>query len=253
MIIVPAAGVLQSFYKKIAEFFQTSGISTITFDYAGIGKSLRGNIKDETSTLTNWGNRDLEAVIKYTIGTFHDHKIILLGHSIGGQLISLAPSSYMADKIILVAAQSGYWGYWKGVGKIKMWANWYLLVPVLTKAFGYFPSRKLSKMENLPKNVAKEWGKWCRSSEYLFTSLSCNNLYFDVIKCALTSISIADDFFAPKKTVEWLTSKFSNARTKNLHFTPENFKALRIGHFSLFTEKFKDSIWVILLEEADNK
>lgn len=253
MIIISAAGVLQIFYKKIAEFFQNNGISTITFDYTGVGKSLHGNIKKENSNLANWGNRDLEAVIKHTIKTFPHHKIILLGHSIGGQLIGLAPSSFLADKIILAAAQSGYWKFWKGIGKIRMWVNWYLLVPALTKMFGYLPSKKISRMENLPKNVAKEWAKWCKSSDYLFASFSHNKLYFDRIKCKLTSISIDDDFWAPKKSVEWQTAKFENASIKSLHFIPKMFKSLKIGHFSLFTEKFKDSIWNILLEETHNK
>lgn len=252
VIIASAAGVLQSFYRKLAQFFQTNGISVITFDYSGVGESLHGNIKKENSSLANWGNRDLEAVIKYTIETYPGHKIILLGHSIGGQLIGLAPSSYMADKIILVAAQSGYWKFWKGVSKIRMWANWYLLVPILTKGFGYLPSKKFSRMENLPENVAKEWAKWCRSNDYLFASFSHNNLYFDKIKCKLTSISIDDDFFAPKKSVDWLTAKFKSAGIKRLHFIPEDFKALKIGHFSLFTEKFEDSIWNILVQETHN-
>lgn len=252
IIIVSAAGVLQTFYKRIAGFFQDNSISAITFDYTGIGKSLHGNIKKENSNLVNWGNRDLEAVIKYTIETFPGHKIILLGHSIGGQLIGLAPSSYMADKIILIAAQSGYWKFWKGISRIRMYVNWYLLVTVLTKLFGYLPSKKFSRMENLPKNVAEEWARWCRSSDYLFSSPACNHVYFDRIKCKLTSISIADDFFAPKKSVEWLTAKFEKADIKRLHFSPENFNTLRIGHFSLFTEKFKNSIWDILIEEAKN-
>lgn len=251
MIIISAVGVLQSFYRKTAEFFQKNQISVITFDYTGIGKSLYGNIKDENSSLVNWGNRDLEAVIKYVIETFPNHKIILLGHSIGGQLIGLAPSSCMADRIILVASQSGYWKFWKGFAKIHMWANWYLLVPLLTKGFGYLPSKKISRMESLPKNIAQEWAKWCRSSDYLFSGISCNELYFDRIKCEITSISIDDDFFAPKKSVEWLTAKFENASVKRLHFFPENFKALKIGHFSLFTEKFKNSIWNILLREVN--
>ena len=105
----------------------------------------------------------------------------------------------------------------------------------------------------MPKNVAEEWAKWCRSSDYLFANFSHNNLFFDRIKCKLTSISIDDDFFAPKKSVEWLTAKFENAGIKRLHFSSENFNALRIGHFSLFTEKFKDSIWNILFEEAKNQ
>lgn len=252
LIIVSATGVLQSFYRKIAEFFQGKGISTITFDYAGIGESLRGSIKDEKSHLLNWGNRDLEAVIQYAIETFPGHKLILLGHSIGGQLIGLAPSSLRADKIILVAAQSGYWKFWKGITRIRMWLNWYLLFPVLTKGFGYFPSKKFGKMENLPKNITEEWAKWCRSSNYLFAGVSSDDLYFDRIKCELTSISIEDDFFAPKKSVEWMTERFSGALVKRLHFFPVSFKAVKIGHFSLFTEKFKDSIWTILLDEANN-
>lgn len=252
LIIVSATGVLQSFYRKIAEFFQGKGISTITFDYAGIGESLRGSIKDEKSHLLNWGNRDLDAVIQYAIETFPGHKLILLGHSIGGQLIGLAPSSLRADKIILVAAQSGYWKFWKGITRIRMWLNWYLLFPVLTKGFGYFPSKKFGKMENLPKNITEEWAKWCRSSNYLFAGVSSDDLYFDRIKCELTSISIEDDFFAPKKSVEWMTERFSGAPVKRLHFFPVSFKAVKIGHFSLFTEKFKDSIWTILLDEANN-
>ncbi|MBP7555504.1 MAG: alpha/beta fold hydrolase [Chitinophagaceae bacterium] len=252
LIIVSATGVLQSFYRKIAEFFQGKGISTITFDYAGIGESLRGGIKDEKSHLLNWGNRDLEAVIQYAIETFPGHKLILLGHSIGGQLIGLAPSSLRADKIILVAAQSGYWKFWKGITRIRMWLNWYLLFPVLTKGFGYFPSKKFGKMENLPKNITEEWAKWCRSSNYLFARVSSDDLYFDRIKCELTAISIEDDFFAPKKSVEWMTERFSGAPVKRLHFFPVSFKAVKIGHFSLFTEKFKDSIWTILLDEANN-
>lgn len=252
LIIAAAAGVLQSFYQKLARYFQANGISVITFDYTGIGKSLHEPIKKENSSLLNWGNRDLEAVIKYTIETFPGHKIILLGHSLGGQLIGLAPSSCLADKIIFIAAQSGYWKFWKGVAKIRMWVNWYLLVPALTKGFGYLPSKKISRMESLPKNVAIEWAKWCRSSDYLFPYYSGNELYFDQIKCPITSISIEDDFFAPKKSVEWFTAKFKNAGIKSLHFFPKTFNALKIGHFSLFTEKFKDSIWHILLQEAHN-
>lgn len=250
VIIVSAAGVLQTFYRTLAQFFQTNGISVITFDYTGIGKSLNGNIKKENSSLANWGNRDLEAVIIHATETFPQHKIILLGHSIGGQLIGLAPSSCIADKIILVATQSGYWKFWKGVSKIRMWVNWYLLVPVFTKVFGYLPSKKFSLMESLPKRAADEWAKWCRNSDYLFPYFSDNKLYYDQIKCNITSISIDDDFFAPKESVEWLTAKFKKASIKRLHFNPEQFNVSKIGHFSLFTEKFKDSIWNILLEET---
>lgn len=131
VIIVPAAGVVQLFYKNSAAFFRSNRISAITFDYTGIGESLQGSRRNEDCRLANWGSIDLEAVIQHVIHNFPRQKIILIGHSIGRQLIGLAPSSCKAAKIILVSAQSGYWRFRKGAGRMRMWVNWYLLVQVL--------------------------------------------------------------------------------------------------------------------------
>lgn len=253
VIIASATGVVQSFYQPLAHFLQTQGISVITFDYAGIGKSLQGNIKSENSSLASWGDRDLEAVIKYALDSSRHQKIILLGHSVGGQLIGLAPSAYRADKVILVAAQSGYWKFWNRYNQVRMWLIWHLLVPLLTTTFGYLPSKIFSRMENLPKNVALDWASWCRNRNYLFGKLPSRRLYFNRIKGAITSIQIADDFYAPKESVEWLTAKFNNATIKRMLLIPEDFGASKIGHFSLFTDKFRDSIWKILLKEVNNQ
>ena len=252
LIIASAMGVKQSFYKNFSEFAETNGISVITFDYSGIGNSLNGNIKSYRDSLYSWGNRDLEAVIKYSIKKFPNHKKVIIGHSVGGQLIGLAPSSIHLDKIILISAQSGFWGFWKGIDKVKMFLNWYLLFPTLTYFIGYMPSKRFSKMENLPANVAKEWAKWCRNPNYLFDYFSEEKTFFNKIKCAVTSISFDDDFFAPKKSVDWLNQKFQNVTLIRKHFFPNDVNVTKIGHFDLFKSNFKNSIWKFLLEEIKN-
>ena len=252
LIIASAMGVKQSFYQGFSEFAEANGISVITFDYSGIGNSLNENIKDNKDFLSSWGDRDLEAVIKYSIENFPNHKKVVLGHSIGGQLIGLAPSSVDLDKIILMSAQSGYWGFWKGVNKVKMFFNWHLLFPILTYFIGYMPSKRFSKMENLPENVAKEWAKWCRNPNYLFDSFSEEKTFFTKIKCAATSISFDDDFFAPKKSVDWLNQKFQNVTLIRKHFFPNDVNVTKIGHFDLFKSNFKNIIWKFLLEEIKN-
>lgn len=252
LIIVSAMGVKQSFYKNFSEFAEANGISVITFDYSGIGNSLNGNIKSYRDSLYSWGNKDLEAVIKYLIEKFPHHNKVIIGHSVGGQLIGLAPSSVYLDKMILISAQSGFWGFWKGIDKVKMFLNWYLLFPTLTYFIGYMPSKRFSKMENLPANVAKEWAKWCRNPNYLFDYFSEEKTFFNKIKCAATSISFDDDFFAPKKSVDWLSQKFQNVTLKRKHFFPNDFNVTKIGHFDLFKSNFKNSIWKFLLEEIKN-
>lgn len=251
LIIASATGVKQSFYKKFAEFISSNGTTVITFDYFGIGLSIKEPINQNNSNISEWGTEDLEAIILYARKKFPNSKITLLGHSIGGQLIGFAKSSSNVEKIILISAQSGYWKHWEGFNKIKMFTNWYFFFPLLTKFFGYFPARKFSGMENLPKNVAKQWSLWGRNSNYFLNDFSDNNLYFKNIEAKITAISIENDNYAPKKAVEWLTKKFHNAKVKELHLKAIDYQSNEIGHFGIFREKFKSNLWKLLLNEVE--
>lgn len=249
LIIASATGVKQSFYKKFSEFISENNITVITFDYQGIGLSLERKIKELQNNAQDWGSVDLENVIKYIKEKHPNSKISIIGHSIGGQLIGIAKSSTEIHKVILVATQSGYWKFWKGFERIKMWLNWYILFPSLIKVFGYMPSEKLSGMENLPKNVAKQWSNWGRKSEYLFSEIHPDLLYFDQIRSKITAISIENDSFAPKEAVDWFTQKYKNAEIKQIHLKPNDYNTKNIGHFGIFKEKHKKDIWKLLLDE----
>jgi predicted alpha/beta hydrolase len=252
LIISSATGVKQTFYKKFATYLASGGVAVITFDYTGIGQSLKGDIRGYKTNAAEWGENDLEAVIQYAVSNYPDATPTILGHSIGGQLIGLAASSHLAQKLILIAAQSGYWKFWKGKTRIKMWLTWHVLFPSLTRLFGYMPSRKFSGMENLPGNVARQWSKWCRNPQYLFADLPHRKLFFNAIKCPLISFSIEGDDYAPKEAVEWLTHRYSKSEKKIIHLLPQDFNTKRIGHFGVFHERFENSLWPLILEEIKN-
>jgi len=249
LIIASATGVKQAFYQKFSEYVASNDITVITFDYHGIGGSLKKPIKKIKTNAADWGSNDLESIIKYVILNYPKSKRIVLGHSIGGQLVGLAKSAKKLDKVVLVAAQSGYWKYWKGVEKLKMWFNWYILFPILLNTFGFLNSKRISGMENLPKNVANQWRKWGMDSEYIFSDKSIIESYYDKLKMDMTAFSIDDDDFAPKEAVSWMTEKYCNANMKSIHLKPTDFQVNKIGHFGIFKNKFKNSIWIELLNE----
>lgn len=251
LIISSATGVKQGFYKKFADFVSAKGITVITSDYSGIGLSLKQPIKQIKSNVSDWGKNDLEAVIKYTKENYPNAKITLLGHSIGGQIIGLAKSSSSVQKKILVAAQSGYWKLWEGFERVKMWANWYILFPTLINLFGYMPSKRISGMEDLPKNVAKQWSDWGRKPNYLFDEVSEQDLFFKNISIKTIAISIENDFYAPKKAVDFFTEKYENADIKKMHLKPTEYNTKDIGHFGIFRENFENTLWEILLNEIE--
>ncbi len=249
LIIASATGVRQEYYQKFAQFIADNGISVITFDYNGIGRSLKKPIKKLDNNAADWGRNDLENMIQYVITNYPNSKKVILGHSIGGQLIGLAESSKKLDKIVLVAAQSGYWRFWKGLGKIKMWFNWYILFPVLLNIFGYLNSKKISGMENLPKHVANQWRNWGKNRNYILSDKSINETYYDKVKVGVTAFSIEDDDFAPLESVQWMTSQYQNAKKKSIHLKPVDFQVKKIGHFGVFKERFRNTIWTQILNE----
>lgn len=251
LIISSATGVKQGFYKKFADFVSVNGITVITFDYSGIGFSLKQPIKQIKSSASDWGKNDLEAVINFTKENYPTAKITILGHSIGGQIIGLAKSSSEVQKLILVAVQSGYWNLWKGFDKLKMWANWHILFPTLINIFGYMPSKRFSGMENLPKNVAKQWSSWGRKPNYLFDEVPEHEQFFENISTKATAISIENDSYAPKESVDFFVGKYGNTVLKRLHLLCKDYNTKEIGHFGIFREKFKGNLWNLLFDEIE--
>ena len=249
LIIASATGVKQEYYQKFAQFIANNGVSVLTFDYTGIGRSLKKPIKKYINNAADWGKNDLESIIQYTITKYPKSKKVVLGHSIGGQLIGLSKASMQLDKIILIAAQSGYWKLWKGINRVKMWFNWYVLFPALLNLFGYLNSKKLSGMENLPKNVANQWRNWGKKPNYILSDKSITLKYYNNIEVDISAFSIEDDVFAPQKAVEWMTSQYQNSKIKSIHLKPSDFGVKKIGHFGIFKDTFKTTIWATLLNE----
>lgn len=247
LVLAAATGVRQSFYAKFAGYLAARGITVITFDYSGIGRSLHGSIRRVKASAADWGAQDLDAIIRYAMQQYPEHRCTVLGHSIGGQLIGLAPASTAVHTILLVGAQSGYWKYWRGWPRLRMWMNWHLLFPLLTRICGYFPARKISRMENLPRAMALQWSAWCRQPDYLLHTMPADKLYFERITCPLTSFTIADDRFAPPQSVIWMTGQYRSADRSMILLRPAEHGLTQIGHFGIFGEQAGKKIWPLLL------
>lgn len=249
VLIAPATGVKQTYYYKFAAFLKSENHYVYTFDFGGIGASKTESLKTFDTTPLNWANNDLESMLQYVKKNHSGLKLTVIGHSIGGQLIGLSPSSNKIDNIILVASQTGYWKFWKGIEKLKMQLNWFVVFPLFTSLYGYFPGKKLGIMENLPKSFSNNWKTWCKSPNYLFDHIKEENLYYKEVRCTIHSYSVFDDNYAPKDAVSWLTNKYANANINRVHLLPEDVKSKKFGHFGFFKEKSKALIWHRFLEK----
>lgn len=171
--------------------------------------------------------------------------LVVLGHSVGGQLFGLDRAGEQADALIGVAAQSGYWRHWHGIGRVGLWLFWHVAIPVLTPLLGYFPSRTLGFGQNLPRNVARRWASWGRRPLYLRDpQAGPPQQCFEAIQAPLLSIGIEGDKFAPHDAVAAFRLWFVRARITAVDIPA----AERLGHFGWFHATRGERHWAAALE-----
>lgn len=254
IIISSATGVLQHFYYKFASHFSELGYTVYTFDYSGIGKSNLSiaDLKRNTVDLKTWGENDQSSVIDYAKSENPKHNIIVITHSIGGQILAFNTHMPKIDAIITVASQSGYWKLWKGFERFKMFTFWYVLIPTLTPMFGYFPAKTFGLFENLPKQMAYQWRNWGKHKDYMLNEFNFEDLQFKNFNKNILVLSFTKDEFASKASVDWLAEQFIHAKLERRHIIPNDLGIANIGHFGFFRSQFKDSLWKMTDEWIKN-
>jgi predicted alpha/beta hydrolase len=251
VIIAPATGVPRGYYRAFAEYLATRGFQVVTYDNRGIGESRPTSLRGFDALMQDWGEKDLEGVIRWLVASRPDSRLLLVGHSAGGQLVGFAPSCGKLQLMLFVNSQTGYWGHWTGWRRAAIKATWYVGIPALSNIFGYFPAKLLGMGEDLPIYVAQQWAEWGRSPGYLFDHvLSPIKDAYRAMTAPIRAYSFTDDqFYAPKAAVEHLLTFYESAPKEHLHISPADLGLAKVGHWGFFREAIaKETLW---LDAAD--
>lgn len=158
ILIAPATGITTNFYHFFAEWLAEQGYDVLTFNFRGIGKSLHGTLRNSKANIIQWGQLDLPTAIDFLLKSTNKNQIILLGHSAGGQLTGIIPNYYKIAKVLAISCSSGNLKGLKGRTKLLAPIMFKGLFPLAYYTLGYGPTHLIGMGENLPKNVAKQWG-----------------------------------------------------------------------------------------------
>lgn len=237
VLIAPATGVCRRVYQDYAGYLSTQGFNVITWDWRGIGDSRPRSLKGYQATMSDWGKLDLAAVINWTLQNTPG-PLMAVGHSFGGHGIGLAENRFHLQRLITIGVQSGYWGLWPFPQRYKFALLWYLLMPLMTRIFGYFPSRMFRLAEDLPAGVAFEWSRWCRSPDYI-----AHYAGYQSFKAPVLSLNFTDDRYAPAAAVKWLHQRYGSPKKIIRFFNPAQLGVSRVGHFGFFKKGLTPSLW----------
>ena len=259
ILISSATAVKQTFYRHLATHLANEGYNVLTYDYRGIGdscQSLKSSLRGfDDMTMSDWALKDMPGALDYlllqqsktqtTAGTDERHRLYMFGHSIGGQIAGLLPEdlSNKVNGMITVSSQSGYWKLQGDEQKYVVCFHVHVTLPLLANVVGYMPwSWFTNGAQDLPKNAAIQWSKWCRQPNYILDDTSLPLHRYKSFNCPILAYSIEDDKWGTSNSVDkMMLSAYPNVERRHLHPkenpASEGDAIQSIGHFGYFREE----------------
>jgi predicted alpha/beta hydrolase len=245
VLINSATGVKQKFYAAFAGYLAKGGYTVYTYDYRGVGHSKPKSLRGLNASMRDWGTRDYHIMLTNIFQSHVGARVIVIGHSVGGQIVALSPLSEKVEGIVMIGAQTPYIRNFTGsIQKMKLYAFWYFLIPFFTRIFGFFPAGKLGLFEDLPAGVALQWARWAKSENYIFDEFPEDRPKFEALQLSALMLSFSDDTLAPPLAVDDLMKKYRQVKWSHWQLTPDDVMQKTIGHFGFFKKDVQQSLWL---------
>lgn len=252
VLVCPATSVACRWYTRFARYLHRSGLQVLLFDYRGIGSSRPPRLRGFRASAIDWGCTDLEAVIGHARQRFPGAPLHAVGHSVGGLVLGLAPSSHRFERVFTVGAQYGYWPDYEARQRLRMALQWHVFTPLLTALCGWFPGRRLGWMEDTPAGVVRDWGlrsarfeQRCHSALRPLDAAARQALVqrLAALRAPTLALSFTDDAFATVPAVERLLAYYVNAPRSHLRLDPSQIGVGAVGHFDFFHDRHAPLLW----------
>ncbi|MEM9058342.1 MAG: alpha/beta fold hydrolase [Pseudomonadota bacterium] len=240
VIVHPATAVPQGFYRRFAAHIQQRGWTVLTYDFRGIGASAPESLKGFAGQASDWGLLDMPAALRWAERELTPRRVFFVGHSAGGQQAGLIDTPDSVTAMVTVSAQSGFWGYQGGVEKLRVLIVMGLVVPVLARAAGYLPWSRLAAGEDLPRNAALEWARWCRSPRYLLGDAALPLHRYANFRAPVLAYSIDDDDWGTARSVDAMMRAYPNLERR--HLVPAQHGLKKLGHMGYFRQG-SEALW----------
>lgn len=231
---LPALGVTARSYVAFAYALASRGVAVALHEWRGGGSSDR-----RAGRRIDWGyrdllQRDLPAGCDAARDALGARELLLGGHSLGGQLalLSAALQPHPPSRIMLVASGAPWWRAFPHRHLVRAVLH---AAPVIARACGYFPGRRLGFGGNEARGVIADWSRSGRTGRYLVDGIG--DLEPALARCRMPvhAWRLADDWLGPEASLDWLLGKLPRAE-RRVTVLDGDALATRADHFAWMKE-----------------
>lgn len=210
MLFLPGMGLSARLFIRFARALAEHGISVFIHEWRGNGSSNR-----RASRRSNWGYRelleDIEAAREAVSGRLPGGCLIA-GHSLGSQFacLSAAARPEGCNGLVVVAGGSPFWRVFPLPMKAVMMTVM-IAFPALGSLIGYYPGKRLGFAGNEARDVMADWARSARTGRYEPSGVKVDlEARLRELRLPVLALDMADDWFVPAESLEWLTGKLAD-------------------------------------------
>jgi predicted alpha/beta hydrolase len=225
VVIVPAMGVPGGYYRRFASILVEAGMTVAIADLRGTGESTPAPSRASRYDYDDLAD-DVGAVLSALAPMTRDKRVVLLGHSLGGQacLIHLARTEQGIDGLILIAVGLPYW---RSYGRRRLGVYAFTQgINAVTQVLRVWPGWGFGGRQ--ARGVIADWaytGRHGRFPARLGVEEKLGGISLPVL-----AISVDHDQYIPRGTMDFLVSKLESAKVRREHLTRADVGA-DIDHF----------------------
>jgi len=245
-------GVPAARYARFARQLAKLPVAVLVYDYRGIGASRPARLRGFKALAEDWSEFDCGGAIAYLRLRFPESQLVAMSHSIGALLTCGAPNVAEISRFVFFCAHTGYYGDYLPIYRLPMALLWHGVMPLMTRAFGYFPARTLGLGQDIPAGVAMQWAT--RTSPNLRpkttapTADRANAMLtrYRQVRGEVLAVGFTDDAFATPTGSGRLLEAFPELHAKLVMIAPSQVGMSKIGHFGLFRRGAEMALWPLV-------
>jgi len=233
LIVAGATAVPQRFYARFAVHASRSGFETVTFDYRGVGGSRSGRLAGFQASCLDWAELDLAAVVEEMAGDAAP--LFVVAHSFGGHAVGLLPNHRRLAGCYAFATGAGWYGWMEPLERLRSQLLWKVVLPPIVAWKGYLPWSSLGMGEDLPRDVYRQWRRWCQFPRYFLDDPELPELRARCasVRMPLVAATALDDAWAPPRSRDaFMLAAYPHAGLACLDIDPRPYGG--IGHLGYF-------------------
>lgn len=240
VLVVPAMGLGARWYRPLLEALAAAGVHAAVTETRGHeeGAPPPGRRHDH-------GYADLVADLDATARLLTDEvggPLVLLGHSLGGQVASalLAQRPDAAAGLALVASGSPYWRDWRrrpddaaGWGALRLLALTQGAA-LLARVLGHFPGHRFGFAGREAPTQTRDWARLARTGRLRFAGLDGrvrdHTAALRGLRLPVLAVTLDGDDLTPPRSTDGLLRWWAAAGVERHHVSPPPGSGLSTDH-----------------------